>query len=215
MHLLQTVGFNPAISASIHPQPAGGAAFHVLQYPTAMGGPQPLSQPNLSLPSHPVTGPAKTPPRWRICYHRGKKDQYHGFSNSSAYPVKYNGKEYPTSEHLYQASKYMENRPDIAEQIRTVSKSPARAHNYSKANMAHQHPDWDRMSILKMEIAYYHKFTQNVEFRQKLLGTGDAELVNYTQNDFWGVGKDLKGRNECGKALERVRSSLREVSGVK
>ncbi|KAJ6495952.1 DUF1768-domain-containing protein [Mycena vulgaris] len=152
----------------------------------------------------------RPPPRPRILVQPRKTDPYYGFTNSSAHPVKYNGKVYPTSEHLFQAFKYMDLRPDIAEQIRAC-KSLSKVFKHSRAHLAHQHPDWDRMDISKMEITLYHKFAQNEELRQQLLGTGDAELVNYTQTEFWGVGKDQRGRNELGKVLERVRSSLREA----
>ncbi|KAJ7833070.1 hypothetical protein B0H13DRAFT_1653955, partial [Mycena leptocephala] len=129
------------------------------------------------------------------------------FRTYSPHLVTYNGKEYPTSEHLYQAFKFMDNRPDIAEGVRTISKSPKKAFRHSMAHTAQQHPDWERMKVSKMEIALWYKFSQNVELRRQLLGTGDAELVN----DFWGVGKDEKGRNEFGKALERVRSGLSKL----
>ncbi|KAJ7776895.1 hypothetical protein DFH07DRAFT_731485, partial [Mycena maculata] len=134
---------------------------------------------------------------------------YYGFSNSSPYPVQYNGKNYPTSEHLFQAFKYMDNHPEIAEKIRTVSKSPNDAYWHSQAHSAYQHPDWDRMRTSKMEIALWHKVSQNEDLRLKLLETGDAELIHYTDNEFWGVGKNRQGRNEEGKALERVRNGLR------
>ncbi|KAJ7837965.1 hypothetical protein B0H14DRAFT_1091122 [Mycena olivaceomarginata] len=71
----------------------------------------------------------------------------------------------------------MDNRPDIAEVIRTVPKSSGAAFTYSMAHRAQQHPDWDRMCIAKMEIALWHKFMQNADIKQKLLDTGDAELV--------------------------------------
>ncbi|KAJ7659858.1 hypothetical protein B0H17DRAFT_1095972, partial [Mycena rosella] len=187
--------------------------------------------------------------RQRIFIHSRDKQQYHGFGNRTAFPVEYNGKKYRSSEHLFQAFKYMDNRPDIAENIRTISKSPIKAFKYSMKNIAHQHPDWDRMciakvrlcrrlsfthqtlprAIIQMEIALYHKFAQNEELRRTLLRTGNAELIvrtlhlfcvptielksgqHYTKNDFWGIGKDQKGRNEQGRALERVRSSLQEA----
>ncbi|KAJ7837966.1 hypothetical protein B0H14DRAFT_2310687, partial [Mycena olivaceomarginata] len=152
--------------------------------------------------------PQPTVQRKRILIHPRRKDEFYGFTNHSPHPVTYNGKRYPTSEHLYQAFKFMDNRPDIAEGIRTVSESSCAAVKYSGARKAHQHPDWDRMNIAKMEIATWHKFSQNADIKQKLLETGDAELVHHTTNDLWGVGKDEKGRNELGKVLERVRAGL-------
>ncbi|KAJ6470933.1 hypothetical protein C8R45DRAFT_1014930 [Mycena sanguinolenta] len=152
----------------------------------------------------------RTKKRERILFRPRRQDQYHCFSTRSSHSVTYNNKEYPTAEHLFQAFKFMDNRPDIAETIRTVSKSSSEAYEYSMAHIAHQHPDWDRMCTAKMEIVMWHKFSQHMELKRKLLATGDAELVNDTNNDFWGVGRDKQGRNESGKALERVRASFRE-----
>ncbi|KAJ7776891.1 hypothetical protein DFH07DRAFT_798105 [Mycena maculata] len=150
-----------------------------------------------------------TQPRQCIYLRPQKNDQYYCFTNLSPHPVKYNGKKYATSEHLFQAFKYMDNHPDIAEMIRTVSKSLAQAYRYSKAHSAHRHPDWDIMRVSKMEIVLRHKFSQNDDLKLKLLGTGGAELINDEDKRFWGVGKDGQGRNEFGKVLERVRSGLR------
>ncbi|KAJ7349819.1 DUF1768-domain-containing protein, partial [Mycena albidolilacea] len=154
--------------------------------------------------------PQPTEPRKRIFINFRATKEYRGFTNHSSHPVTYNGKRYPTSEHLYQAFKFMDNRPDIAEVIRTVSESPKGAYKYSMAHKAQNHPDWDRMCIAKMEIALWHKFMQNADIKQKLLDTGDAELVRHSAGNFWGVGEDEKGRNELGKVLERVRAGLRE-----
>ncbi|KAJ7024029.1 hypothetical protein C8F04DRAFT_166492 [Mycena alexandri] len=132
------------------------------------------------------------------------------FRTRSPHPVKYNGKEYPTAEHLFQAFKYMDNRPDIAERIRTISQSPNKAFRYSMTQLEHQHLDWDRMCTAKMEIANWHKFAQHPELKKQLLATGDMELVHCSKTEYWGVGKNGRGRNELGKALERVRSSLSE-----
>ncbi|KAJ7110252.1 hypothetical protein C8R43DRAFT_166136 [Mycena crocata] len=154
--------------------------------------------------------PQRSQKRNRILFHPRRKDKYYFLTNAFPHPVKYGGKEYPTSQHLFQALKYLDKRPDIAERIRTISKSPDEAVKYSLTQVAYQHPDWNRMNASKMEIAVWHKFTQHTELKQALLDTGDAELVNDTRNEIWGVGKDGKGRNELGKALERVRTALRK-----
>ncbi|KAJ7147808.1 hypothetical protein C8R43DRAFT_889434, partial [Mycena crocata] len=154
--------------------------------------------------------PQRLQNRPRVLFHPLWIDANHGFANSSPHPVKYNGKEYPTSEHLFQAFKYMDNHLDIAEIIRTCSELPQDAVAQSTAHSVWQHPDWDIMSVSKMEIVLWHKFGQNEDLKQQLLGTGDAELVHFTTNPFWGVGSNENGRNEIGKALERVRSALRK-----
>lgn len=80
-----------------------------------------------------------------------------------------------------------------------------------------------------MDLALWHKFTQHQDLKNELLSTGDAELVEvginmYSRIDlltcdqdsdkdaFWGVGPDGNGRNELGKALERLRIQLRNTN---
>ncbi|KAJ7157170.1 DUF1768-domain-containing protein [Mycena filopes] len=137
-------------------------------------------------------------------------DPYYGFTNFSAHSVIYKGKEYPTSEHLYQAFKFLSRRPDIAEEIRTISTSPRKAFEKARVYKAEQHPNWLNMNIEKMDVVLWHKFTQHEDLKRELLGTGDAELVeNSVIDPFWGIGKNHQGRNELGKALERLRTQLR------
>ncbi|KAI0950876.1 hypothetical protein AcW1_008067 [Taiwanofungus camphoratus] len=68
------------------------------------------------------------------------------------------------------------------------------------------------VNIAKMEETLWHKFTQHQDLREELLATGDAELVENSDKDsFWGIGAHGKGRNELGKALERLRDQLRKT----
>ncbi|KAJ7045047.1 DUF1768-domain-containing protein [Mycena alexandri] len=152
--------------------------------------------------------PDDAAPRQRILfYHR--TDPYYSFTNFSPHPVQYAGKVYPTSEHLFQAFKFLDNRPDIAEKIRTISKFPRDAFTQARVHKTDQHPNWLKMNIEKMDIVLWHKFTQHEDLKQELLGTGDAELVEDSAEDaFWGIGKNNQGQNELGKALERLRTKL-------
>ncbi|KAJ7665083.1 DUF1768-domain-containing protein [Mycena polygramma] len=143
-----------------------------------------------------------------LFYHR--TDPHYGFTNFSPHPVRYGGKEYLTSEHLFQAFKFMDNRPDIAEKIRTISTAPRDAFTQARVHKAHQHPNWLKMNIAKMDVVVWHKFTQHEDLKQELLATGDAELVEDSAEDaFWGIGANGQGKNELGKALERLRTKLR------
>ncbi|KAK7001568.1 DUF1768 domain-containing protein [Favolaschia claudopus] len=146
--------------------------------------------------------------RHTVSFHYRKKNKYHCFTNFSPHRVVYEGKEYPTSEHLYQAFKFMDNRPDIAEAIRTISPSRTEAYKYSMARIEDRDPNWEHIRIAKMELAAWHKFSQNPEIEQILLDTGDAELANTSKDEFWGRGKNCDGRNELGKVMERVRARL-------
>ncbi|KAL1737992.1 hypothetical protein HDZ31DRAFT_17358, partial [Schizophyllum fasciatum] len=164
-----------------------------------------ISPPTTSRDSHHLPPAA---PQRILFYH--KHDPYYGFTNFSDHPVLFNNKLYPTSEHLFQASKFIDHRPLIAEHIRTVSRRPAVAFSEARRFQPEVRPDWLQSNIEMMDRAISLKFRQHPELRQELLLTGDAELVEDSDKDaFWGVGADGRGRNELGKALMRLRASLR------
>ncbi|EIW79343.1 DUF1768-domain-containing protein [Coniophora puteana RWD-64-598 SS2] len=142
-----------------------------------------------------------------------KHKPFYEFTNFSSHPVQYNGKTYPTCEHLFQSFKFMDEYPDIAELIRTGGDRPMAAFDEAHRYQNWVRPDWRQVNVAKMEEALYLKFTQNRELKKLLLDTGDAELVEDSPWDyFWGVGANHSGRNELGRALERLRDDLSEFN---
>ncbi|KAF9002456.1 hypothetical protein BDQ17DRAFT_1168524, partial [Cyathus striatus] len=143
-----------------------------------------------------------------LFYH--KHEPHYGFTNFSSHPVYYKNKKYPTSEHLFQSFKFQDRRPDLAEHIRNCSDLPRIALFEAKRYERSGRPDWMEVNVQKMDETLWHKFTQHEDLKEELLDTGDAELVENSDTDsFWGVGPDGNGRNELGKALERLRAKLR------
>jgi ribA/ribD-fused uncharacterized protein len=136
-----------------------------------------------------------------------KIDQFEGefrfLSNFFVAPVEYEGKVYPSSEHLYQALKTLD--PEEREQVRLAATPNASKKMGKKVTMR---PDWDDVKDSVMEEVIRLKFTQNPELAQKLLATGDAELIegNWWGDDYWGVCKE-EGLNKLGLALQALRSS--------
>ena len=67
---------------------------------------------------------------------------------------------------------------------------------------------WDSIKLTVMEDLLRQKFAA-ADLRQKLLDTGDAELVegNVWQDFWWGV-CDGKGENHLGKLLMAIRNDL-------
>ncbi|TFK36687.1 hypothetical protein BDQ12DRAFT_736773 [Crucibulum laeve] len=131
------------------------------------------------------------------------------FSNSSPYSVSYRGLEYPTSEHLYQAMKFLDHRPGIAEYIRTCSDSRAsRARDISEQYKTDVRADWPNINVRMMDEVLFHKFTQHRNLKYNLLSTGTASIIAIQSDSFWGIGPDEQGRNELGKALERIRAKI-------
>ncbi|KAF8449240.1 hypothetical protein L210DRAFT_3369831, partial [Boletus edulis BED1] len=138
------------------------------------------------------------------------RDPYYGFTNFSPDVVEYRGKQYPTSEHLFQSLKFLDHRPELAEHIRTCSPRPRVVFDETHRFNPEVRPDWLRVRVDMMDLVLWHKFTQNDHLKQELLSTGEAELVEDSDKDaFWGVGPDGKGENQLGKALQRLRAKLR------
>lgn len=125
--------------------------------------------------------------------------------------MKYKGKRYPTSEHLFQSFKFQDHRPDLAEHIRLYCPRPNDALSEARRFQPEVRRDWMQVNVEKMDETLLHKFTQHANLKRMLLSTGEAELVENSDKDsFWGVGADGLGRNELGKSLERLRAKMRE-----
>lgn len=129
------------------------------------------------------------------------------FSNFAAYPVELDGKVWPTSEHYFQAQKFVGT--EFEEEIR-LTKSPMIAARMGRDRGKPLRADWERVKDEVMRRAVLAKFTQHAGLRETLLATGDAVLVEHTRNDsYWGDGGDGRGRNMLGRILESVREELR------
>lgn len=166
--------------------------------------------PPLTAPPEPVgSSVAPFQRRERVLFYN-KNEPYYEFTNFSPHDVVYAGKRYPTSEHLFQSFKFLDSQPAIAEHIRKCGDRPSAVFDEAHRHQKWVRSDWRQVNVEKMEVTLRLKFTQHKDLKALLLGTGDAELVEDSPKDFfWGIGADGSGRNELGKALERVRDELR------
>lgn len=126
-------------------------------------------------------------------------------SNFVPNSLRYDGTDFATSEHAYQAAK-ARNDPDLHEQI-ADSTEPKRL-----GRKAALPADWDeRKRYLMLEIVTA-KFSQNPEYRDRLLETGEQTIVelNSWGDTYWGAKSNTgEGKNMLGRILMGVRSSLR------
>lgn len=135
--------------------------------------------------------------------------EFYTFDNFSSFQVDYKGRRWPTSEHAYQASHFFETAPDLVEAIYDA-RSAHDAYKIAKANADKAPKNWH---AIKTEIMYEIcklKLLQNPYVRDKLLASGELEIVEDSpKDDFWGWGPNRDGRNELGKIWMKLRKQLR------
>jgi ribA/ribD-fused uncharacterized protein len=135
--------------------------------------------------------------------------EYGCFSNFSRHPIALKGVTWPTSEHYFQAQKFA-GTPD-EEEVRRA-KSPLIAARMGRSRKRPLREDWEQVKDSIMHEAVLAKFTRHADLRPILLRTGDATIVEHTENDrYWGDGGDGSGKNMLGVILMRVRDELRSV----
>lgn len=142
-------------------------------------------------------------------YFYSTRSEYGCFSNFSRHGFELDGVWWPTSEHYFQAQKFVGT--PHAEQIRQVN-NPKDAANMGRDRQRPLRPDWERVKDEIMRRAVLKKFQTHDEIREILLGTGDEELVENAPHDYyWGCGQDGSGQNKLGQILMEVREILRQI----
>ena len=131
---------------------------------------------------------------------RGK---FHWLSNFYSCSVHYEGLTFSNSEAAFQAAKSL----DMKERVKFVDLAAGQSKRLGRR--VELRPDWEDMKIDIMRQVLKSKFTQNPELGEKLIATGDAELIegNNWNDRFWGVCRGV-GQNHLGKLLMEVRAEL-------
>ena len=140
-------------------------------------------------------------------YFYTRTDEYGDFCNFSSHGFELDGKYWRTVEHYFQAQKFAGT-----EQEETVrrARTPADAKKLGRRPSPPLRNDWEEVKNEVMRKAVSRKFQTHPELRQRLLDTGEEELVERSPSDsYWGCGSDGAGKNKLGKILMSVRSELR------
>jgi N-glycosidase YbiA len=139
-------------------------------------------------------------------YFYNTREQYGCFSNFSYHGFELDSFYWYTSEHYFQAQKFV-GTPHV-EQIRLV-KTPSEAARMGRDRKRPLRPDWEQVKDGIMKKAVLCKFQTHADIKEILLSTGDAELVENSPIDYyWGCGADGSGKNRLGKILMEVREIL-------
>ncbi|KAH7441672.1 hypothetical protein KP509_03G048300 [Ceratopteris richardii] len=153
-----------------------------------------------------------------IQFYSHREPPFGCFSNFYAAEIIVDGKQWPTTEHYFQAMKFA-NDPMFVERVRTAT-TPHEAAALGRGRRWSFRADWDmeclsddgRVSSARldaMRVALRAKFDQHPELRQILLSTRGCKLVEHTRNDrYWGDGGDGYGKNMLGRLLMELREIL-------
>ena len=140
------------------------------------------------------------------------KEEYRFLSNFYQTPVTYKGLTYPNGEAAFQAQKCQCEEDKVKY---TLVKNPVRAKQMGKKEPCLP-ANWNEISPDIMLGVLRAKFSIP-EMADKLLATGDAELVegNTHHDNLWGDCSCPKcvnkvGQNRLGKLLMQVRQELRD-----
>lgn len=142
-----------------------------------------------------------------IYFYSHLEKPYGAFSNFSHHGFVLDGRYWPTSEHYFQAQKFVGT--EFEEQVRLVD-GPMAAAKMGRKRSFPLRADWETVRDEVMRRALYAKFTQRAELGSLLLATDNAELVENSPMDwYWGCGKDGTGQNRLGQLLVELRERLR------
>ncbi len=146
-----------------------------------------------------------------IPFYRSNEKPYGAFSNLFRRSMIFEGREFPTAEHAYQAGKA--RKESVREWILSAP-SPSlvamAAHGLYTWDI---NPNWSKTKFSRMREVLRAKFTQHEDLKALLLATGEARLVEAGRTDnlvnrTWGE-VNGKGLNMLGVLLMEVREELR------
>jgi len=113
------------------------------------------------------------------------------------------------SEAAFQAAKFL-SKPELA--VRFTHLDGQEAWKLAQNHSYQQRADWYQVRENIMLGVLRAKFEQHQDFKDLLLATGDAYLVENSSRDvFWADGGDGKGENRLGHLLMQLR---REYGGI-
>jgi ribA/ribD-fused uncharacterized protein len=147
-------------------------------------------------------------PATRVIRFYSNETKYFEFSNFYPAKITIDDVEWPTTEHYFQAQKFIATDPKYAEKIRTTE-TPGAAKQLGRSTYVPLREDWDEVKEAVMYKCCKAKFTQNEKLKKKLIDTGIAELQENAKNDYtWGIGADGSGSNLLGKILMKIRAEI-------
>lgn len=142
---------------------------------------------------------------------RFSRGYYPELSNLYPSSIIIDGVKYDHVEGFYQASKFIGDNDDIAVMI-AMTRSPYECKKLAgwQSMLPRRKSEWDNgMTDIIMKIRCIHKFSCNRKFKDLLISTGSATLIeNGPWDSYWGSGPDGTGFNVLGEILMEIRNTL-------
>ncbi len=108
--------------------------------------------------------------------------EFYCFSNFSSFQVLWRGKNWPTSEYAYQASRFFKSNPKAVEMI-FKAKSADEAYKIAQKYKLDNFEDYGEDDLKNMESILRAKLKQNPYVIHKLLQTGKKKIVEDSPKD--------------------------------
>jgi len=134
---------------------------------------------------------------------------YGCFSNFSPQWDQLKEKFWATTEHYYQAQKFVGTQYEFLCSAIRQAKSPEEAAALGRDPNHRVRSDWQQVKNQVMREAVLAKFLTHLDIQAILLSTGNELIVEDSpKDDYWGCGADRTGQNQLGKILMSVRQEV-------
>ncbi|KDR85877.1 hypothetical protein GALMADRAFT_235010 [Galerina marginata CBS 339.88] len=134
--------------------------------------------------------------------------QIHAFLSDPQRQLTYRDRVYPTAMHLFEAMKFIDTRPDIAETIRNCADVNS-VHNLAKEFEEFKRPYWTTSHLNVLDEVLLTYAQQDPDLASRLLDSHDAYVAS---DEYRSIARGEKGHNVVGDALVRIRERVRTES---
>jgi ribA/ribD-fused uncharacterized protein len=134
------------------------------------------------------------------------KNNYGEFSNFALFPILIDDVLWASSEHYYQAQKFLD--PLLKERVRLAS-TPFLAAQIGRDPALPMRKNWNEIKDGVMLLALRAKFSQYPILQDLLRSTNKAHIYEHTKNDcYWADCYDRTGLNKLGEQLMQIREEI-------
>ena len=138
------------------------------------------------------------------------------FDNFSSFPVYYLDYKWPTTEHAYQATKFVSLKNTCAEHTVKIHRKIKKAEfSHHVKNIAYTYEDFvredwcDELRLEIMEKLLRLKLSQHLYVRSRLFESRNIRIIGGSnQHSFWGHGKDPGGGGNLEMLWLKIRTDL-------